>query len=134
MDTLYYERGSFKSSEDAWSHIEVHWAECNPQVARRLDWEGVKSTYVAAAYWKDRWHLIHELIDYTERKPTPPGTTEIIGICPVCRKPALVQRGDFFVKCFYVHLMGVEDNGKKVPIGQHFIKHDRGGIIGASSI
>jgi hypothetical protein len=129
MKRLYYERSSFTSREAAWAHIEANWAESNPSIARKLDWEGVKTTYETAVYWEGRWHLVIEVIDYTERMPTPQGIKPVIDVCPRCSKPALVQAGDFFVAKVFVHLMGKKDGGKEVPLSQHFIQPIRPGAI-----
>ena len=121
MERLYFVRSSFSDREAAWAHFEAHWAEDNPQVARKLDWEGVKTSYETAVYLENRWYLIREVVDYTEHKPSP-GSRPKIGECPVCKKGAVVQRGDFFVPESYVHLMGKEESGKEIPLNQHFMQ------------
>jgi hypothetical protein len=129
MKNLHYERGLFKSREEAWSHFEAHWAQDNPAAARKLDFAGMKETYETAVYWNNRWDLIREVTDYTERAPTVPGAREAIAICPICKKSGLVQRGDYIAPDSYVHLMGKKDNGKQAPLQRHFMKKARPGEI-----
>jgi len=129
MERLYYERNSFSDRAAAWAHFEAHWAENNPSVARKLDWEGVKSSYETAVHLKNRWYLIRQVVDYRERKSTPAGVRPAVGECPVCKKGAVVQRGDFFVPEAYIHLLGKEDSGKAIPLDQHFLQPVPPGVI-----
>jgi hypothetical protein len=129
VDKTYYQKGDFATSKEAWSHIEAHWKENNSNIARRLDWEGVKAAYKAGYYFGGQWHLLLNVIDYREQQPTPPTTADVIADCPQCGKLALRQRRKFPINFSYVHIMGFKDHAMQVPIFEHYAGTNPLGII-----